>query len=332
MSSRVSDEPPIRLLVALPCLNEAQTIADVIAAIPGKLEGIDAISVLVVDDGSSDNTVAIAKNAGAAVISHTYNKGVGAAFKSAVDYAVENRFTLMVNIDGDNQFNPADIRLLVAPILSGEADMVTASRFIDPAVIPDMPKVKLWGNHMMSKLVSFLTRKSFHDVSCGFRCYGRESLLNLNLHGMFTYTQETFLDLISKQLRIVEVPVAVRYFADRKSRVAGSIVKYTISTSKIILRGYRDYFPLRFFWGIAVGCCIPALLSGLVFFQHFFATGKFSGYLFCGFLAAFFTTLSIIFFVVGLMADMLVRIRTNQERILYRLKKDGNGYLHKGSE
>jgi hypothetical protein len=147
--------------------------------------------------------------------------------------------------------------------------------------------------------------------------------LHLNLHGAFTYTQETFLDLIAKQLRIIEVPIAVRYFADRKSRVAGSIFNYAINTSKIILRGYRDYFPLRFFWGIALALFLPALLSGAFFWGHFLMTGKFSGYLFCGFSAAFLAIVSIIFLIVGLMADMLVRIRVNQERILYRLKKAG---------
>jgi len=311
------------LLVAIPCLNEAETISEVIEAIPVKIEGVDSIIVLVIDDGSTDNTAELAHASGAMVIRHTRNKGVGAAFKSAVDYAVANRFSLMVNIDGDHQFNPADIPKLIAPILANEADMATASRFIDPAMTPAMPKVKLWGNRMMSKLISFLTRTVFHDVSCGFRCYSHESLLHLNLHGAFTYTQETFLDFISKLLRIIEVPVAVRYFTNRKSRVAGSIVKYAVNTFKIILRGYRDYFPLRFFWGIAMAFLLPAVLSFLVFLGHFLVTGKFSGYLFSGFIAAFLAILAIIFFIMGLMADMFVRIRVNQERILYRLKKSG---------
>ena len=241
--------PETSLLIAVPCLNEAATISEVIASIPAKIAGVDSIVVLVVDDGSTDRTTELAKASGAVVIRHTRNRGVGAAFRSAVEYAVANRFSLMVNIDGDRQFNPADIPQLVAPVLAHEADMVTASRFIIPAMRPQMPKVKLWGNHMMSRLISFLTRGTFHDVSCGFRCYSRESLLQLNLHGAFTYTQETFLDLISKQLRIMEVPIAVQYFADRKSRVAGSIARYAVNTLKIILRSYRDYFPLRFFWG-----------------------------------------------------------------------------------
>ena len=313
----------ITLLVAIPCLNEGCTISEVIEAIPVKVEGVDSIAVLVIDDGSTDNTAEQAKASGAVVIRHTDNRGVGAAFKSAIDYAVANHFSLMVNIDGDGQFNPADIPQLVAPILAYKADMVTASRFINPAMTPEMSKVKLRGNLMMSKLISFLTRSTFYDVSCGFRCYNRECLLHLNLHGAFTYTQETFLNLISKQLRIIEIPIAVQYFADRKSRVAESIVKYALNTSKIILRSYRDYFPLRFFWGIALAFFIPAVLFGTIFFSHFLITGKFSGYLAYGFTAAFLAILAIVFFIMGLMADMLVRIRVNQERILYHLKKTG---------
>ena len=325
MQPSIPPADDINLMIAIPCLNEAATISEVIEAIPAAIAGVNSIAVLVVDDGSTDNTAELAKESGALVIRHTRNMGVGAAFKSAVDYAVANRFSLMVTIDGDCQFNPADIPQLVAPVLAHEAEMVTASRFINSAMVPAMPKVKLWGNYLMSKLISFLTRSTFYDVSCGFRCYSHESLLQLNLHGTFTYTQESFLDLISKHLRIVEVPIAVRYFADRKSRVAGSIVKYAVNTSKIILRGYRDYFPLRFFWGIALAFFLPAVLSGAFFGGHFLVTGKFSGYLFCGFIAAFLAIMSIIFFIMGLVADMFLRVRVNQERILYRLKKAGVG-------
>jgi glycosyltransferase involved in cell wall biosynthesis len=248
---------------------------------------------------------------------------VGKAFQTAVNYAVENGYDLMVNIDGDRQFNSQDIPKLVQPLLEGRADMVTASRFINVDMTPDMPKVKLLGNHMVSYLISRMVRQRFHDVSCGFRCYSREALLQLNLHGAFTYTQETFLDFAVKRLGIMEVPIQVVYFADRKSRVAGSISNYAVNAAKIIFRGYRDYFPLRFFWGIALAFAIPALILALLFFGHFLVTGVFTGFLFAGFLSAFFTIMATVFFVLGVVTDMLDRIRSNQERILYRLKKNG---------
>src|SRR5690606_2901732 len=132
----------------------------------------------------------------------------------------------------------------------------------------------------MSYLISRLVRHKYFDVSCGFRCYNREALLQLNLHGAFTYTQETFLDFAVKRLAILEVPVPVVYFPDRKSRVAGSILNYGINSAKIIFRGYRDYFPLRFFWGIALLFAVPALLLAVLFFAHYLIEGAFTGYLF----------------------------------------------------
>ena len=161
----------------------------------------------------------------------------------------------------------------------------------------------------------------FHDVSCGFRCYSREALLHINLHGAFTYTQETFLDLCYKKLKIVEIPISVVYFADRKSRVAGSIIKYAINTSKIIFRGYRDFYPLRFFWSISAIIFIIAIAFASLFFGHFILTGKFTGYLFAGFTSGFLFILTVVFFVLGIVTDMLDRIRANQDRVLYFLKK-----------
>ncbi len=310
----------VRLLVAIPCLNEAETVANVIQAVPGAMAGIDHVDVLVIDDGSSDETGARAKAAGAAVIRHQSNRGVGRAFQTAVDHAIEQRYDLMVNIDGDGQFNPADIPKLVLPVLGGEAQVTTASRFISSEVTPVMPRVKQIGNQLMSKFISSLVGKRYRDVSCGFRCFNREALLQLNLHGAFTYTQETFLNLTLKNVTIREIPIEVQYFTGRVSRVAGSIPRYALNTSKIILRTYRDYYPLRFFWGIAALFAVPALAFGALFLWHYLTTGAFRGFLFAAFLSAFSAIVAMAFVLVGVFADMLDRIRLNQERILYLLK------------
>lgn len=315
--------PPKRLLVVVPCLNEQDTIGRLIEQVPKAIEGVDVVDVLVVDDGSKDQTAAIALAAGAQVVSHGVNRGVGTAFQSAVGYAIQHKYDFMVNIDGDLQFDPTDIPKIFWPVRNGVADMVTASRFVDKAFTPIMPKVKLVGNHMMSFLISRLVRHRFKDVSCGFRCYSREALMRLNLHGSFTYTQETFLDFCSKGMKILEVPINVVYFPDRQSRVVSSIFKYAFSTAKIIFRGYRDYYPLRFFWSIALAFFIPSMLLAILFFAHFVETGKFVGYLFAGFSSAFLAVMAIVFFVLGIVTDMLDRIRSNQDRILYLIKKGG---------
>jgi len=312
----------MRLLVAVPCLNEAESIDRVIRAVPESIPGVDEISVLVVDDGSTDETAAIARSAGAEVISHGANIGVGSSFQTALRYAIERDYDLMVNIDGDGQFDPSDISALTAPIVAREADFVSASRFMDPNLIPKMPWVKLWGNRRMSALINHLAGRSFHDVSCGFRAYSREALLQLNLHSRFTYTHEAFLDLSRKQLRILEVPIRVQYFADRRSRVAGSLPRYAIKTLATILRFYRDYNPIPFFWFISAVFAVVAIGFGAHLINHYLEFGYFTGQIWAGFVGGFFAILSLVFFAVGLVADLLDRIRDNQERILYLLKRD----------
>lgn len=309
-----------KILVVIPCLNEEASVGGVIARALGLRSDYPRLDVLVVDDGSTDATAECARQHGAMVLSHPTNRGVGAAFHSGVTFAIERSYELMINIDGDGQFNPEDIPKLLAPVIEGRADMATASRFMDRRLLPTMPLVKRIGNATMSYLISRLVMQKFYDVSCGFRCYSRESLLRLNLHGSFTYTQESFLDLCSKNLRVVEVPVPVKYFPDRISRVARSVFRYARSSGSIIFRAYRDYYPLKFFTYIATGFLLPGLAFGVVFGAHFMITGRFSDYLFAGFISGFLLLLAVLFFVIGIVADMLDRIRGNQERILYMLK------------
>ena len=176
----------------------------------------------------------IAKKMGVLVISHHQNYGVGMAFQSAVNYAVENKYDILVNIDGDGQFNSKEIQDIVDPICKGKADVVIGSRFISDNKISNIPWAKLIGNKFMSSFISRLVRKKYFDVSSGFRAYNRQSLLNFNLHATFTYTQETFIHFAVQQLRILEVPVEVKYFKNRKSRVVKNI--------------FMDYYLHNFFY------------------------------------------------------------------------------------
>ena len=319
----------MKLLITIPCLNEELTIKTVIAAIPSKIEGISSIDILVVDDGSSDKTSNNAKELGAIVINHKQNLGVGEAFKTSYKFAVEHNYDLMVNMDGDNQFDSNEITLLVKPILTNKADLVIGSRFLNKNKISNMSNIKFIGNKLMAYLIGKITGTKKTDVSSGYRAYSKEALYNLNLHGSFTYTQETFLEFAVKKLTIVEVPITVTYYSNRKSRVVSTIFNYTVNTLFIILRGFRDFYPLRFFGSLTVLFFLPGAIFSSIFFYNYFSFGQFSGSLYAGFLGAFFIILSIIFSLIGLVADMLDRIRTNQERILYTLKKDKNNKWHK---
>jgi len=308
----------LHLLVAMPALNEAATIANVIASIPADIEGFSKIDVLVIDDGCTDDTAKIAIAAGAAVVHHPESRGVGAAFHSALAYAIETHVDVLVTIDSDGQFDPNDIPKITAPIIANEADFVTASRFKDPALIPVMPEIKKWGNHQMSRLISRLTGQSFHDVSCGMRCYGRRAMANLNPQGAFTYTQEVFLNLAFKHMRIAEIPIPVRGVREvGKSRVASSLWQYGINTLRIIFRVYRDFRPMQFFGGMALLLTVPGLLLGGFLAIHYLRTGMFSPYKWTGFTAGTLFALSLILLHMGMIGDMLNRHRIYLEELLY---------------
>lgn len=311
----------MKLLIALPCFNESEKIASVLHSIPTAFTGITEHRLLVVDDGSSDDTSALALAAGAMVVRHKQNKGLGQAFRSAVDYAIDHGFDLMVNMDGDGQFDPADIQRLIDPILHGEADFVTGSRFLTGDRIQHMPAVKRWGNARMNRLVSRLCGQRFSDVSCGFRAYSRETLLNINFYGRFTYTQESFVCFRFNNLAMAERPIAVTYFPERKSRVAGSIWNYFKRTVGILTGLMRDYYPMKFF-GFIGGCFMaPALVFGLMFLIHYLRVGYFSGYLFAGLIAAFCLLIAVLMFSFGVAMESMVRINRNENRILYQQRR-----------
>ena len=309
------------MLVCLPALNEEKTVAEVIRRIPRHIDGVSSVDVLVVDDGSTDRTASLAAEAGATVVSHPRSKGVGAAFHTALAYAINRPVDLIVTLDADGQFDPALIPKLIAPVLRDEADFVTASRFVDPALVPDMPWIKRWGNGMMSRLISRIAGNVFHDVSCGMRCYGRKAAMHLNLLGTFTYTQEVFLNLAFKVLRIAEVPIPVR--GQRKhgrSRVAPDVWRYGVKAMWIIFRCYRDYHPMRFFGWLAAGLMVPGVGLAILFLVHYWQTGRFAGYKWAAFTGAAMFALGVLLLLTGLVGDMLNRHRIYLEEVLYYVR------------
>jgi len=310
----------MKLIIYMPALNEEEGIASVIDNLPRKIEGIDDIKVLVVDDGSTDNTAKIAREHGADVVSHNVNSGVGKAFQTAVEYALDNNVDILVSIDADGQFNNKQIADIIQPILKGKADMVTGNRF-EKGIPQNMPKTKYWGNKQMSRLISLISRQKFRDVSCGFRAYNREALMRLNLFGAFTYTQETILDMVYKGLRVVEYPVDVTYFEARESRVASNVVNYAFRTLKIILRTLRDYKPMVFFGSMGGVSIVIGLIFEIFMFVHYFLSGSFTPYKSYGFIGLGFLIFGLLLVIVGLLADMFNRVRINQERIIYELKR-----------
>ncbi|MCB5235042.1 MAG: glycosyltransferase family 2 protein [Candidatus Cloacimonetes bacterium] len=313
----------MHLVIALPAYNESATIGQVLDSIKDSFQGVSIVTKLVIDDGSTDTTKEIAISKGAMVVSHSHNKGVGAALQTAVKTALGIDADIMVNIDSDGQFDTSDIELIIQPILEDKADFVTASRFKDKSLKPEMPWIKYQGNRFMSALISKLTKSKYYDVSCGFRAYSKETLLRLNLFGSFTYTQESFLDLAFKGLRIIEVPVKVRGVREHgKSRVASNLFKYGSNTISIILHSVIDYRPLSVFGVFALILFLASIGFGLFFFIHYFVTGRFSPHIWAGFVSGFLFAMGLLVIVLSLLGDMLSRIRLNQEEILYNQKTE----------
>ncbi len=315
-------EEEFRLVVTIPAYNEEATVAGVIKTIPRQIEGVKSVEVVVIDDGSTDGTARKAADAGAKVISFAENKGLGAAFGAGLRAALSIGADVIVNIDGDGQFNPLHIPELLKPIISGQADMVTASRFADPKLEPEMPWIKKWGNRRVSYIVNHLSELNLHDVSCGFRAYSRDAALRVTLLGKHTYTHEIILDLAYRRLRIVEVPVEVKGVRKvGKSKVAGNVWKYGWHSLAIILRAFRDYRPMRFFGSISLVLFVLTLLCGGFVTYHFLKTGSFSPYIFVAFFAGGFGFASLLSYITALLAGMINRLRILQDEQLFLLRK-----------
>lgn len=310
----------MKLIIYMPALNEEENIHQVIAHLPSEISKIDEIEYLVVDDGSTDQTAVFARAAGTHVVSHGKNRGVGAAFQTAVQYALENSTDILVGIDADGQFDPNEIPILIDPILNRQADMVVGNRFVQGKP-ESMLGLKYWGNQQVAKLVSAICRQKFQDVSCGFRAYNREALLRLNIFADFTYTHETILSLIYQGLRVHEQPIHVKYDPERKSRIADSVLHYAIQASKIIFRIMLDYRPIQVFGALgSISLCIGIGFE-LFLFGYYFIMGSFSPYKSTGFIGLGFIIFGILILIIALIADMLNRMRKNQDRLLYEIKK-----------
>lgn len=309
-----------KCVVIIPALNEEKTIGMVIDSIPKSLfDGGVIFEVVVVNDGSSDKTEEISKEHGAYVIKHISSMGVGASFSDGIREALHRKADFAVNIDADGQMNPADIEKLLTPLYENHADMVTASRFMQKKDYPDMPKIKKWGNARVAKIVSSIIGSRYYDVSCGFRAYNREALLRLNLHGRFTYTQETFINLAgSSHIRIIEIPIKIRGEREfGKSRVASNIIKYAFRSGFIILSAFKDYRPIRFFGGLSLISLLIGIIFESIMFIYFFMSGQFRNYLWAGLTGAFFAVAAMIFLILMVVSDTLSKMKRNEEEILY---------------
>ncbi len=309
----------MRLVVTIPAYNEERTLGKVIREIPRKIDKIDEVKVVVIDDGSIDDTRKVAFRAGAdKVISFKQNRGLAQAFKMGLNVALQMNSDIIVNIDADGQYDGAEISKLINPILNSEADIVLGFRFKE--WIEDMSLQKKVGNYLATKVTNLLSGLKISDAQTGFRAFSKEAALKINVISNYTYVQETIMQAVNKQLKIVEVPVHFRR-RKGKSRLISNIFSYSMRAGITIVKTYRDYKPLRTFLLIGGFFIIIGLVFGLRVLIQYLNTSMITPYIPSVVLIAILLIVGFQVVTLALIADMIGNNRKVQEEILYILKK-----------
>ena len=313
----------MKLIINIPAFNEEEKIAETIKKIPRNFAGIDEVLIQVVDDGSSDNTVQSAREAGAdLVVSYKPNKRLAYAFKRAIENSLENGADIVVNIDADGQFDPNEIPDLLAPILNGQADMVIGNRF-GKTKAKNIPWLRKNLNKFAASMIGFFLGHKTNDLTCGFRAHNLEAMLRLNLvNTNFTYTQETIIDAIGKNLKLAWVPISVTYFDKRQGKITKSIWKFVGNSTKIILKAIRDVRPLKFFGWPGLLFIFIGLVGMAFFAVNYFQDFKITPYRNYIIFSSISIFLGIQLVIFALIADMIKSIRQIQEELLYQWKKE----------
>lgn len=309
----------MKLIVMIPAYNEEETIGKVIKEIPRKIQRIDSVRVLVINDGSDDRTVEVAREAGAdEVLSHRTNSGLGVVFRDGLEHALRMGADIIVNIDADGQYNAREIPKLIRPILEKRAEIVLGWR--DISSLSFVPFGKKAGNRVATWVIRKVCSLPVRDSQTGFRAFSQEAALRLNLSGEYTYVHETLIQAKIKHLKVGEVPVQ---FRERKgdSRLISSLPSYGKEAAGIIMKTYRDYAPLKIFSYLGGVFVIIGVIFALRVLVHFSKTGAVSGRVPSTVLSSMLIILGFLIFVLGLLADMFKTHRNLQEEILYKLKK-----------
>lgn len=309
----------MKLIIQIPCYNEAETIEIALNDLPKKIDGIDEIEVLIINDGSQDDTVAVAKNWGVNyIVNFKRNVGLAKGFMAGLDACLHNGADIIVNTDADNQYNGADIAKLVQPILDGKSDIVIGERPISETehFSPLKKKLQKFGSWVVRKA----SKSNIPDAPSGFRAYSRDAAMKINVVNEYTYTLETIVQAGRNKIAMSSVPIRTNGEL-RPSRLFSSMFGYVKKSMLTILRAFMMYKPLMFFTIIGSLFFGIGAIIGIRFLIFFFqGTGK--GHIQSLILSSTMLMIGFQTFFIGLQADLISANRKLLEDIQYRVKKN----------
>lgn len=308
----------MKLIIQIPCYNEAETLEIALNDLPKKLDGIDEIEYLIIDDGCTDNTVEVARSWGVHhVVSFTKNKGLAKGFMAGIDACLRGGADIIVNTDADNQYCADDIDKLIRPILEKKADIVIGERPIDETEHFSWLKKKL--QHFGSWVVRKASNTDIPDAPSGFRAFSREAAMKINVINDYTYTLETIVQAGRNRMAIMSVPIRTNPEL-RQSRLFHSMFGYIKKSVLTIFRALMMYKPLYCFTLVAMVPSVVGLGIGIRFMAYYF-TGRGSGHTQSLMLACTLLIIGFMTFVIGMLADVISANRKILEDAQYRVKR-----------
>ena len=317
----------MKLIIQIPCYNEEKTLKETYNDLPKYIEGIDEIEYLIINDGSKDKTVEVARNLGFHhIVSFKQNKGLAKGFMAGIDACLHLGADIIVNTDADNQYCGADIEKLVRPILEEKADMVIGERPIDETEHLSWQKKKF--QHIGSWVVRLASNTKIPDAPSGFRAYSREAALRMNVVNEYTYTLETIIQAGHNKIAMMSVPIRTNP-ETRKSRLFKSMWAYIKRSSSVIVRSFMMYKPLKFFGTLGTVIFLLGAAIGIRFLIYYLS-GTGDGHIQSLILAAVLILMGVQTFIIGLQADIIAANRKILEDIQYRVRKiecDGNSLI-----
>ncbi len=311
------DQRKMKLIIQIPCYNEAETLKITLDDLPKHIDGIDEIETLIIDDGSSDETVNVAKECGVDhIVSFPRNKGLARAFMAGLDGALSAGADIIVNTDADNQYCGDDIAKLVAPIIDHEADIVIGERPIDDT--EDFSPLKKKLQRLGSWAVRRASNTDIPDAPSGFRAFSREGAMRINVVNDYTYTLETIVQAGREKIAITSVPIRTNP-ALRESRLAQSMFRYVRTSMLTILRAYLVYKPLKAFAFLSIFPTIPGLIIWIRFLYYYFTTGG-SGHIQGLILACTLLIIGFVTLVIGILGDAVSANRKIMQDTQYHIR------------